>query len=131
MSSQPGTFREFAGRAVALLIVTYVLTIGGSLNGIVTPDIRRFSLALLTAAVAGWLIAVWRRPRDRALHPAVWFIVALWAAAYANSLLHNDSTRSWTGVWFGALYGWCCSISAAGGWPGAGSSTGRWWRWRR
>jgi len=104
MSSQPGTFREFAGRAVALLIVTYVLTIGGSLNGIVTPDIRRFSLALLTAAVAGWLIAVWRRPRDRALHPAVWFIVALWAAAYANSLLHNDSTRSWTGVWFGALY---------------------------
>jgi tetratricopeptide (TPR) repeat protein len=123
MPLQPGTFREFAGRAAALLIVTYVLAVGGPLNGIVTPGIRRFSLALLTAGVLGWLIVVWRRPRDRALHPAVWGIVALWGVAYANSVLHNDSTRTWTGAWFGALYAgvWLVLLDLRGR-----GMTGRW-----
>ena len=104
MSQQSSRVRQIVGRAAALLALTYVLAIGGTWNGIVTPGFRQFSLAMLTVCVAAWLAVLWRQPHRRALPPGAWVILALWGAAYANSVLHHDSLRAWTGAWFGALY---------------------------
>lgn len=104
MTSQPGVFRQYVGRALALLIVTYVITIGGAFTGIVIPGLRQTSLALLTLVVIGWLLVFLRHPGDHLPHPAVLFALAVWALAYANSALRHPSSRVWIGTWFAALY---------------------------
>ena len=120
MSQQPSRVRQIVGRAAALLALTYVLAIGGTWNGIVTPGFRQFSLAMLTVCVAAWLAVLAPAAPSRA---ATWGVgdPGPVGAAYANSVLHHDSIRAWTGAWFGALYAgvWIVLLDLRGrGMPG-------------
>ncbi|NDJ77377.1 MAG: hypothetical protein GYB65_14085, partial [Chloroflexi bacterium] len=55
-------YRQLTGRGVVLLIVTYVLALGGTYSGILNPGIRQVSLGLLTGGIVLWSEVTRRRP---------------------------------------------------------------------
>jgi tetratricopeptide (TPR) repeat protein/O-antigen ligase len=94
---------QLAGRAAVVLLVAYVLTLGGTYNGILLVPLQQASLVILTAGVVSWQLAAWRRPvktGSTPLDPAL----ALWGIAYAISALHNPSGRVTIGLWYAGLY---------------------------
>lgn len=103
MAQQRRYSLQLAGRATVVLLVAYVLTLGGTYNGILLVPLQLVSLAILTAGVVLSQIAAWRRPLKIAsplLDPAL----ALWGIAYAVSVLHNPSGRAAIGLWYAGLY---------------------------
>jgi tetratricopeptide (TPR) repeat protein/O-antigen ligase len=103
MSQQRPYLIQLSGRAAVVLLVAYILTLGGTYNGVLLVPLQQVSLAILTAGVVLWQIAAWRRPLKTVstpLDPAL----ALWGIAYAVSVLHNPSGRAAIGLWYAGLY---------------------------
>ncbi len=90
---------------VTAALLTYLVTMGGTYNGMLTPDVREFSVFLVAVTVGGWLIWrtargwVWRAtPLDAA--------ILVWIAAFAVSLAANNESwrRIVIGLWFAFAY---------------------------
>jgi putative inorganic carbon (HCO3(-)) transporter len=85
--------------------MSYLLTVGATYTGILTPEFQPVTLGMMALALAGWLFARWRggwRWQRTALDTA--FIV--WGAAFAASLLANPEVgrRSAIGLWYVGVY---------------------------
>jgi tetratricopeptide (TPR) repeat protein/O-antigen ligase len=103
VSQQRRYLFQLAGRAAVVLLVAYVLTLGGTYNGLLLVPLQQASLVILTAGVALWQLVAWRCPvrtDSTPLDPAL----ALWGIAYAISVLHNPSGRAHIGLWYAGLY---------------------------
>jgi putative inorganic carbon (HCO3(-)) transporter len=93
-------------RPLAVAFIAYAFGVGATYNGILTPNIRWMSLALLALLLIIWLFARWRGGwgwTGSALDLGIVF----GAGAIGLSLLANneDWRRISIGIWFMALYG--------------------------
>ncbi len=95
--------RALPGRAAVLLVAAYVLTLGGTFNGLLIGSLQQFSLMLLTLAVAIWLLVIWRYPPG-ASSLLLGYPLLCWGAAYAVAILAHPSERAYTGLWYAGLY---------------------------
>ncbi|PJF40997.1 MAG: hypothetical protein D6737_02410 [Chloroflexi bacterium] len=83
----------------------YLLSIGGTFNGVLLLEIQRVTLALMVLLVAGWLLLRWRKRWY--WHRTVLDVVTLlWVFAIVVSLLANQAIwrRSVVGIWYVMLY---------------------------
>lgn len=88
-------------RAILTLLVVYFSTFGMTFNGILIPELRWMTLAIVLVGLSAWFIThyrakwIWHRsPLDMAL--------ILWMVVISVSILANMDTwrRSANGVWF-------------------------------
>lgn len=96
---------NFVIRAVVILLMSYLLTVGATFTGVLTPEFQPVTLGMVALAVAGWLLLRWRegwRWHRTALDTAF----ALWGLALAASLLANPDVwrRSAIALWYVGLY---------------------------
>lgn len=93
-------------RAVLALLLTYMLVIGATFNGILTAPTRVQTVVVLGISVIVWLAARWRKPGTRWHRTALDAAILLWVAAFAVSLLAN--LESWRriaiGLWYMGAY---------------------------
>ncbi|MBL8154306.1 MAG: O-antigen ligase family protein [Anaerolineae bacterium] len=96
---------NFAVRAVVMIVMSYLATIGATFNGIVDPSIQGFTLTTLGVMVAVWFVARWLRGWRWHQSPLDWAIL-IWVAAFSLSLLANlDAWRHISiGLWFAGVY---------------------------
>lgn len=92
-------------RLLCLILLIYALLIGGTYRGILLPDLRLFSLLLLTMVVAGWAV-IRRRNRWRWHETPLDVVLPLWIVAFVLSLLFNmdASRRILLALWYMGLY---------------------------
>lgn len=92
-------------RAVMVLVAAYVFTLGATWNGLLIPELRFASLALLGIVFAGWMIA---RLRGRWTWHSTPLDLAflLWVGAMLLSIVANNESwrRSVIGLWHVGLY---------------------------
>ncbi len=90
---------------IFILLITYVLLIGGTFNGMLNPEIKLISMIVISLGAAFWLTIRtrggwrWHRtPLDSAL--------LLWAIAFAVSTAVNldQARRIMLGLWYMGLY---------------------------
>ena len=93
---------SLVGRTAVLLVITYLLVIGGTLNGVVSLALQTVSLALLTVVVLVWAVIALRCPLGG--WPPLGAALIAWAAAITLSTLTNWSGRAQIGAWYAALY---------------------------
>ena len=75
---------NFVIRAVVILLMSYLLTVGATFTGVLTPEFQPVTLGMVALAVAGWLLLRWRegwRWHRTALDTAF----ALWGLALAGA----------------------------------------------
>ena len=91
------------GRGLAAALLTYLLLVGGTFNGLLLTEWQRLSLVGLTAGALLGLGWAWRNggPASTALDGAL----LAWAAAYALSAVAHPDGRTMIGVWWAGLYG--------------------------
>lgn len=85
--------------------LTYLLTIGATFNGVLMPNVRLLSAALLGIITAGWVVTK-LRVRWTAHRTALDTAFVLWAAAFLLSTLGNLDLwhRIRVGLWFVGAY---------------------------
>lgn len=85
--------------------LTYLLTIGATFNGVLMPNVRLLSAALLGIITAGWVVTK-LRSRWTAHRTALDTAFVLWAAAFLLSTLGNLDLwhRIRVGLWFVGVY---------------------------
>ncbi len=92
-------------QTILILLITYVLLIGGTFNGMLNPEIKLISMIVLSVGAAFWLFIRtrggwhWHRtPLDGAL--------LLWGLAFAVSTAANldQARRIMLGLWYMGLY---------------------------
>jgi putative inorganic carbon (HCO3(-)) transporter len=97
--------RRTGERAVALVLVAYLLLLGATWNGVLSPQFQPLTLLLLGGAVVMWRVVRWRggwvwhrTPLD--------LVLVLWGAAFAVSVAANPETwrRSAEALWYMLLY---------------------------
>lgn len=93
-------------RPLMAALIAYAFGVGATYNGILTPNIRWMSLAVLSLMLIAWLIARWRG-HWRWAGSALDLAIAFGAVAIGLSLLANgDKWRQISiGIWFMILYG--------------------------
>lgn len=97
--------RRTGERAVALALVAYLLLLGATWNGVLSPQFQPLTLLLLGGAVVMWRVVRWRAgwvwhrtPLD--------LLLVLWGGAFAVSIAANPETwrRSAEALWYMLLY---------------------------
>lgn len=97
--------RNSALHALVILMVLYLLTVGGTFNGLVNGTIARTSLVLLTGGIAGWLILRWRRGWQWADVPLEKPMLAALIAVAISVFFNLDAGRRLSlGVWYWTFY---------------------------
>lgn len=96
---------NFAVRAVVMIAMSYLVTIGATFNGILDPALQNFTLMGLGVMAVVWFIARWVRGWRWHQSPLDW-VILIWAAAFTLSLLANqDAWRHISiGLWYAGLY---------------------------
>jgi hypothetical protein len=93
-------------RAALIFLLTYMVTIGATYNGILTPQFRLQAVIVLSISAAVWWVARWRKREARWHRTALDLAILVWIAAFTLSLLAN--TESWRrivmGLWFMGVY---------------------------
>lgn len=92
-------------RALLTLLFTYIIAIGATFNGVISPDFKPLTLALLAVVAGLWLIVRWRRGW-RWHHTPLDAVMLLWALAFVVALLANQDVwrRSLMAFWYMAVY---------------------------
>ena len=80
------------GWAVFVLLVLYTVLLGGGWAGIYVVSLRVFSLALIAAGLAVWLLLAWRRPEWRP-RSAIWPAFAAPLLALTLATILSDRPR--------------------------------------
>jgi len=96
-------FRKFLLYGVVSSVLVYLIAVGATYNGVLTPQFRTLDLALLTLLPVVWWIA----RRGKVWHPVpLQGAALLWGLAIAASLAANsgDIRRIMIGIWFAGLY---------------------------
>lgn len=87
-------------------LITYLVLIGATFNGILTPQIRLTAVIVLGVSMAIWLVVRARARGGRWHHTALDAAMVLWVVAFGVSLLGN--TESWRrivmGLWYMGAY---------------------------
>jgi hypothetical protein len=92
-------------RAVLVVLFGYLLALGGTFTGVVTPEFSSITLALMALLTFVWLLAHWRggwrwysTPLDA--------VFVLWGIAFIASIVANNETwrRSTIALWYMGLY---------------------------
>jgi tetratricopeptide (TPR) repeat protein/multisubunit Na+/H+ antiporter MnhB subunit len=93
-------------RAALILLLTYMVAVGATFNGILTPGLRLQGVLVLAIGVALWLFARWRKQGASWHRTALDFAILLWIAAFAISLMANAEVwrRIAMGLWFMGVY---------------------------
>ncbi len=96
---------NFAVRAVVMIAMSYLVTIGATFNGILDPAFQNFTLIGLGVMAAVWFIVRWVRGWRWHQSPLDW-VILMWLAAFALSMLANlDAWRHISiGLWYAGLY---------------------------
>lgn len=96
---------DFIVRAVLILLFTYLLALGATFNGVLTPDFKQLTLLVMALSLGVWQFVRWRRgwmwhrtPLDGAF--------GVWAVAFVIALVFNLETarRSLIGLWYVGIY---------------------------
>jgi tetratricopeptide (TPR) repeat protein len=106
--------------AALLLAIPYLLLLAATSNGIVNYDIARFSLGVLTAVVAAWLVAVVWRGRGGAGLPLGWPLASCLAVYLLAAFTSIDPRRSLPDAWLLGAYAFAFVLTAnlvQWGWP--------------
>lgn len=90
---------------MALVLVAYLLLLGATWNGVLSPQFQPLTLLLLGGAVVVWRIVRWRSGWVWQRTPLDVLLV-LWGAAFAVSIAANPETwrRSAEALWYMLLY---------------------------
>ncbi len=96
---------NFAVRAVVMIAMSYLVTIGATFNGILDPAFQNFTLIGLGVMAAVWFIVRWVRGWRWHQGPMDWAIL-IWLAGFGLSLVANlDAWRHISiGLWYAGLY---------------------------
>lgn len=96
---------NFAVRAVVMIAMSYLVTIGATFNGILDPTFQNFTLIGLSVMAVVWFITHWIRGWRWHQSPLDW-VILIWLAAFALSVLANqDAWRHISiGLWYAGLY---------------------------
>lgn len=96
---------SFVARVAMFLVITYLVTIGATFNGVVIPTTRWIGLVLLGCGAAGWILQHWRG-RWRWHHTPLDMLLLLWGAAFGLALLANPDSwrRIMIGLWYIGVY---------------------------
>ncbi len=92
-------------RPVVVALFVYLLSLGATFNGVVSPEIGVMTLALTAILVAVWLFIRWRSGWKWYRSPLDGVFI-LWAIAFVVSLVANwDAARRIAiGLWYVSLY---------------------------
>ena len=90
---------------ISTVLVLYFISLGGTFNAVLMPDLQRFSLILLSLTVGIWWAARWRG-RWASHQTAFDWLVPLWGAVFVLSIAANPETwrRSAEALWYMLLY---------------------------
>lgn len=93
-------------RAALILLLTYMVNVGGTYTGILLPQLRLQGVIVLGIGVAAWLLARWRKRGSRWHRTALDLAILLWIVAFTLSLLANAEAwrRIVMGLWFIGVY---------------------------
>ncbi|MBZ0275310.1 MAG: O-antigen ligase family protein, partial [Anaerolineae bacterium] len=96
---------HFLTRAAVILIMSYLITVGATFTGVLTPEFQPITLSIMTLTAGGWLIARWRGGW-RWHRTALDGVFVLWIVAIAASWIANPDVwrRSAIGLWYVGLY---------------------------
>lgn len=92
-------------RPVVIAVCCYLMSLGATFNGVVSPEIAQMTLALTALLFAAWIFAHWRGRWNWHQTPLD-SIFALWILAFTLSLAANfDAARRIAiGLWYVGLY---------------------------
>lgn len=91
--------------ALCVLVMTYLVSLGATFNGILLTDFKVFTLGLMAVLVVLWLVMRW--VGGWAWHVTVLDrVILLWIAAFILSIVANPETwrQSAIGLWYIGVY---------------------------
>ena len=93
-------------RVLLGFLISYMVLIGATFNGILTAPTRFWTVIVLAVSVVSWLIVRWRKPGSHWHRTALDAAILLWIIAFGLSLLANlDSWRRIVmGLWYMGAY---------------------------